>query len=263
MPWLSVVTVVKDDPEGFARSQESLAGQDVADVEWVIVDGSTDRSAIPDLLGIDDSAIPTRYEHRAPAGIYDAMNAALARCCGEYVYFLNAGDELLEASVLRRVRQALSGSPVWAFGPVEIHEIGGNIVVTPSWDYQKERAASFSRGVFPSHQGTFARVHALRSAGGFDSTFSVAADYAVFLKLSLLGDPVRLPFVIAAFREGGTSTKQWQRSFSEFHRARREILKPSGAAGLREIWATAIHYSLVFAHREVRPRLSWPKRPSP
>ena len=39
-PWLSIITVVKDDPEGFARTAESIAGQNLKGVEWVVIDGS-------------------------------------------------------------------------------------------------------------------------------------------------------------------------------------------------------------------------------
>lgn len=261
MPWLSVVTVVKDDLDGFTRSAASLGEQDLDGVEWVVIDGSTDPAAIPALLA-QDGASSAVYRHEAPRGIYPAMNTALHVASGDVVYFLNAGDTLASPTVLARVRELL-GDGIWGFGPVEIEETSGAVVVTPPWDYRAEKRAGFSRGHFPAHQGTFARTAALREIGGFDTSYRIAADYAAALRLSLLADPVELPIVIARFREGGTSTVRWQESFREFHRARREILRPSGSAAMREQWETARHYALVYAHREVRPRLSWlARRPS-
>lgn len=254
MAWLSIVTVVKDDPDGFARTCASLAEQDLSEVEWIVVDGSSDRESIPALLARSDSPSAV-YRHEAPRGIYAAMNSALEAASGDSIYFLNAGDALASPAVLALVRETL-GDATWAFGPVEIEDVSGSVVVTPRWDYASERRRGFSRGLFPAHQGTFTRTSALRGIGGFDTSYRVAADYAVALRLALLATPVELPFVIARFREGGTSTVQWQKSFQEFHRARREILKPSGTAALREKWETARHYALVYAHREVRPRLS-------
>jgi hypothetical protein len=45
-PWLTVVTVVKDDPAGFAATVESLAAQDLSAVEYVVVDGSADSTGV-------------------------------------------------------------------------------------------------------------------------------------------------------------------------------------------------------------------------
>ncbi|MBI1352139.1 MAG: glycosyltransferase [Actinomycetales bacterium] len=262
MTWLSVATVVRDDPDGIARTLASLQEQDLDGVQWVVVDSSADRAQIPEGVdGLKDS-LTLDYVHEEPRGIYAAMNTALSASAGDYVYYLNAGDTLFDARVLHRVRTALADSPGWAFGPVAIEERNGSTVITPPWDYGAERAVAFSRGHFPPHQGTFVATRLLRAIGGFDTTYRVAADYAAFLRLSLEADPTVLPFVVATFREGGTSTEQWQESFRDFHRARREILQPQGAAALRERWETARHYALVYAHRELRPRLSWRQRPT-
>lgn len=258
MPWLSVVTVVKDDLPGFTRSKDSLAAQDCAGVEWVVVDGSAESTGVPSSLA--DSSLPVTYRHEPPRGIYPAMNSALEAATGDFVYFLNAGDTLASNTVLAQVKEFLGADEAWGFGPVEIEEASGATVVTPPWDYAAERRHGFSRGLFPPHQGTFVRTEELRRVGGFDTSYRIAADYAAFLRLSQRADPTELPLVIARFREGGMSTSRWQESFREFHRARRQILQPSGLAALRERWETARHFGLVFAHREIRPRLSWQRR---
>ena len=51
-PWLSIITVVKDDPQGFARTAESIAGQNVTGVEWVVIDGSANAAVIPGILAV-------------------------------------------------------------------------------------------------------------------------------------------------------------------------------------------------------------------
>ena len=257
-PWLTIATVVKDDAAGFERTLASVDAHDLGDVELVVVDSSVDRDSVPAALTGLSFGGSVHLSWSPPSGIYPAMNDALAAATGDYVYFLNAGDELAERTVLAQVREALaSDEATWAFGPVEIVERSGAHVITPSWDYRAEKRALFSRGLFPAHQGTFARRNALVSLGGFDLSYRISADYAMALRLSLVGDPLLLPFVIARFHEGGTSTEDWRSSFAEFHRARREILAPTGTAALRERWETARHYGLVYAHRELRPRLEW------
>jgi len=247
MTWLSIITVVRDDPDGLAASLASIAANDRTGVEVVVVDGSADRSQAPALVGNLGSVT-----WRTPQGIYPAMNDGLSLAGGEYAYFLNAGDVLHDPSVLARLREELTvHRPGWAFGQVEVVGEDGSHVVTPTWDYARERAACFSRGLFPPHQGTLARVELMRSLGGFDPSYRIAADYALFLKMSLASDPLLLDFVIASFTEGGASTQQWQRSFREFHRARRELLRPRGMLAVRERVNTAVHYARVWAYREV------------
>lgn len=257
-PWLTVITVVKDATADFTLTSQSLAAQDLTGVEYVVIDSSTDREAIPYVLsGLDalSSAVVTWVE---PAGIYAAMNAGLSLATGDYCYFANAGDVLFSTDTLARVRASLtvSGASVsdWAFGPVEILSQDGTRVITPTWDYAAEKSACFSNGHFPCHQGTFASTSVLRSFGGFDTSFTIVADYATFLRLSQVSDPLELDFVIATFAEGGVSTTRWQESFRQFHTARMSILRPTGSVAIRERWNTTSQYAKVFLVRNVLRR---------
>lgn len=249
-PWLSVITVVKDDLAGLERTRASLLAQTELSFEHVVVDSSRDPAAARDLLDW-----PARVESTVtwvePSGIYPAMNEGVRLARGEYAYFLNAGDTLRGSDVLSRVREATiaAGSPAWLYGEVEIVDTRGRSVITPRWDYEAERRASFARGRFPAHQATFVRRDALLAAGGFDTSFRIVADYAAFLRLSLACDPVYLDLVIATFAEGGLSTQRWRESLREFHRARREILRPTGLQAVRERWETARVAAAMGAYR--------------
>lgn len=255
-PWLSIAIVVKDDVGGFSRTWKSLGRQDLTALQIVVVDSSTDSGEIPQALKEMPLAADVHYEWSEPEGIFPAMNQALSLAEGEYMYYLNAGDEFSGRDVLPAVREALtSDEPGWAFGSVEIIEESGNAVITPHWDYAAERKCLFGRGKFPPHQGTFVRVSLLRQIGGFDPSYQVSADYTAFLKLSRVSDPLILDFVVARFHEGGTSTREWQRTFREFHRARREVFRPRGIEALREQLDSWWYFAVVFLHREVRVHL--------
>ena len=250
-PWLTVVTVVKDAPADVARTIASVAAQDLTGVEYLIIDGSDDRSSVPGVL----RGMPTlasEYVWSAPQGIYPAMNEGLALARGDYVYFANAGDVFFDADVLRRVSATVQTTDApWLFGDVEILSQSGHRVITPRWDYVDEQASCFSRGHVPCHQGTFARRALLLDQGGFDTTYSIVADYVAFLKLTIVGDPAPLDFIIATFAEGGVSTTRWRESFRQFHRARREILRPRGQVALREYFETVKRYAAVEVYRSV------------
>jgi glycosyltransferase involved in cell wall biosynthesis len=252
VPWLTVVTVVKDDPQGFERTLKSLDQQDLDGIEFVVVDSSNDSETIPKVL----SEVLFSNSHvtwTEPSGIYSAMNTGLRQAQGDYIYFLNAGDAFCDENVLREIWAIVeSVKPVWIVGRVEIFERSGATVPSRSWDYQAEKKALFARGLFPPHQGTIVRTEALRSVGGFNGQFAIAADYAAALSLSQVSTPHMTDRLIATFFEGGVSTERWQESFREFHRARRLILTPRGFDSLVERFNYGKHYASVWLIRRLR-----------
>lgn len=245
-PWLTIVTVVKDDADGLARTVDSVRRQDLTGIEYIVIDSSVDREVVATAL--ERANVPARITWTEPAGIYPAMNVGLAQATGTYVYFANAGDALADEAIADIRRTVDANEPEWLFGDVEIVGRDGTRTVTPGWDYEHERATAFSRGHFPPHQGTVVKTILLRDAGGFDTSYFIAADYAAFLRYSHIR-PVFMDRVLAVFHEGGASTAQWRHSVQEFHRARREILKPRGAAAIAERANTAKQYFTLGAYR--------------
>lgn len=255
--WLTVITVVKDDPEGFKRTVMSLLKQDLGGVEHVIVDSSGDATQIP---GICETV--RLREHVAhletifvpPEGIYGAMNQGLLAARGTYTYFLNSGDELARPDSFRLMRNRLeTEAGTWLFGRTEIVDLSDAILVTPDWDYKQEQERGFSSGHFPGHQSTVASTETLRSLGGFDTRYKLAADYDAFLQLSQVADPVKVDEPIGRFHEGGASTMHWARTLFEFHRARRARLSLSGRRAWAERTSTVLHFLKVSALRSPWP----------
>ena len=245
-PWLTIVTVVRDAPRDFADTVASVASQDLAGVEYVVIDSSTDQDVIPDLL----SGVAVEYQWVPASGIYSAMNTGLHVANGDYVLFLNAGDTLSDPSVFSEIKSILRlQAPVWLYAEVQMSDSLGQVVETPKWDYQTEKDLLFSRGHFPCHQGTFTRRDTLLELGGFDTSYEIVADYVAFLKLSKLAAPVHLPKTVAVFQPGGVSSDRWRAAIGEFHRARREVLAPSGLSAFRERLETAALLTKTAAYR--------------
>jgi GT2 family glycosyltransferase len=230
-----------------------MTDQNLDAVEYLIVDSSEDADAVPEELR--RAGLPAGYHWSEPAGVYAAMNVGLGLALGEYCYFLNSGDTLHSPAVLAEVRGRLEGTKApWAFGPVEVVSRDGTSTVTPPWDYPRERDLCFSRGHFPPHQGTFVRTELLREIGGFDPSYAIVADYAVFLRLSQVASPQILDTIVATFVEGGLSTTRWKASVREFHRARRRILQPRGSVAWRERYETTAQFLRLLLARDILRR---------
>ncbi len=243
-PLLTVITVVKDDSLGLARTQQSLLKQTTTSFEWLVVD-SSEPPVDPKSLG------DCTFDWVPPRGVYSAMNDGLERAKGKYVWFLNAGDEIDSSETLQRVVGILrEREPIWAYGDVTFISRHGRVTTPDSFDYRAEQLHGFSRGRFPPHQGVIAEKETLIRLGGFDLSYRIASDYALFLQLSRTADPVEINQVLARFHEGGLSTTDWRASLREFHRARCETFQLSGINALAEYARTAsLFIKMSFARR--------------
>lgn len=240
---LTVVSVVKDDPVGLAATLASVPTS--PDIEVVVIDGSSDTAAITHAVG----SRSVSYLWTPPEGVYPAMNTGIAQSGGEHVYFLNAGDTLIEgrlATVLQLLREQ---GPAWFYAYVAMADLAGRPVRTPRWSYDAEARHAFSRGLFPCHQGTIVRRDVLERLGGFDTSYRIVADYELFLRLTRMSQPAHLDIELARFAPGGVSSTQWRQAAAEFHRARRQVLRPRGFAALDEEWHTRTGFLATWAYR--------------
>ena len=117
--FLSIITVVKDQPFRFSRTMRSILPviQKLDCIEWIIVDSST--SSLDSLDLFDQSKFANcLFLRRKPDGVYKAMNFAISRASGKYLLFLNAGDILLQGSINLLLSRCGSES-VYIFRPVD------------------------------------------------------------------------------------------------------------------------------------------------
>lgn len=196
-PLFSVVTVTLNCAEAAVQTARSVLAQTCGDVEYIVKDGgSTDGTAeAVRALGVDVHVAPDR-------GIYDAMNQALARCSGEYVYFLNAGDLFHSPDALEQIAARIDrGAPI----------VYCDLMLQPMGFLRRHpdrlsRYYLFRKNM--NHQAWMARRDHYARLGGFDTSFRWNADQDIFWK-TVFG--LRLPaqhldVVIADFQYGGSST---------------------------------------------------------
>jgi glycosyltransferase involved in cell wall biosynthesis len=94
-PVLSVITIVYNNARDIDRTLLSVLNQIYDGIEYIVVDGASNDGTLE---------IIKRYESRIAKlisekdkGIYDAMNKGLALATGDYVIFMNSGDEFYAA----------------------------------------------------------------------------------------------------------------------------------------------------------------------
>src|SRR5687768_5526342 len=111
VPVISVITVVFNGAALLERTIKSVRAQTLQDIEYIIIDGgSTDGTQ--EIIEKHRDAIDV-FVSEKDAGIYDAMNKGLRAAKGEYVLFMNAGDELFDRHTLNAVFSVSPGADVY------------------------------------------------------------------------------------------------------------------------------------------------------
>ena len=121
---LSVITVNLDDAAGLRATAHSVAAQERAPDEWIVIDGGSRDGSIAVIREFE--ALIHCWTSAPDRGVYDGMNRGLRRARGCYVLFMNAGDCFAGPDSLARIATALEASP-----GVDLL-FGGTILALPS-----------------------------------------------------------------------------------------------------------------------------------
>jgi len=213
MRTLSIVTVVLNDIDGIIRTYNSLSLINVS-YEWIVVDGgSIDGTYEWIHKNIKQNHIVISESDN---GIYDAMNKGWRIASGKWVYFLNAGDYLLE-----NITEAL-------FCCESVDVISGLVeLVDKELSSMKKKHPSMSqrkKGLINScciaHQATFVRKDIFNDFGGYSCKYKIVSDYEYWVRLHVGGVVFRyIDNVIAGFVFDGISSKVENYLLAEHERA--------------------------------------------
>jgi len=192
-PAVSVLMGVRDGAAWLPEAIRSVLGQTLADLELIVVDdGSTDATPTQ-LAAVRDPRLVV--EGQARAGLAVALNRALGRARGPLVARLDA-DDLALPTRLERQRAYLQAHPdVGLLGTAArlIDESGRDVgVIRPPEDDRAIRRALIRRNPFV-HSSVMLRRALAASAGGYDTSFPVAQDYDLWLRLSATTRMANLP----------------------------------------------------------------------
>lgn len=221
-PRFTVITVCRNDLQNLQRTAGSVLGQVNADFEWRVVDGASTDGTANWLSTLQDPRL--KWTSAPDRGLFDAMNSGIETTHGEYLIFMNSGDQFHDDAVLSRTDQALTSSsqtPAFAYGDTVDVTAGGQRLPRQARSHE-----TVHRGMFAQHQAMFFRRSALR----YDLSYPLTADYG-FVARTLeqaqqAGLPVlRLPFAVCLFLLGGLNEQRRFLALKEDYRCRRTVMK--------------------------------------
>lgn len=185
----------------------SIAGQDYANIEHIIIDGNSTDGTV-ELLKTSKFNI-SRLVSEPDEGIYDAMNKGLGLSRGDIVGFLNSDDVYADPSILSTVAKIFESDKVDAvFGDLQYFRGHDIHTIVRTYRSNKFTLASLSKGLMPAHPTLFLRRGVYDKFGFFNPTYKLAGDFEFVARIFKNGQLrfLYLPLVMVRMQIGGAST---------------------------------------------------------
>ena len=201
---VSIVTPSYNQAQFLEETIVSVLGQDYADIEYVVVDASTDRS-------VD---IVERYGDRLhwwthvddDPGQVGAINLGFEQTSGELMAYINSDDTLLPGAISDMVAEfETDPGLVMVYGDALYTDAESNrtgYLTSREWDPPAMVRDCDNHVVQPSSMWTRA---AWEQAGPFDDRGYYFFDFEFYLRLSVLGPVKRVQKPWSTYREHAAS----------------------------------------------------------
>jgi glycosyltransferase involved in cell wall biosynthesis len=237
-PVLSVITVVYNNVRDIERTMQSVMNQTYEAIEYIVIDGASTDGTL-EVIKRYESRI-ARLISEKDKGIYDAMNKGLKLATGDYVIFMNSGDEFYAPDTVKRVFTTASDADIY-YGETEMvnnerQSLGRRRHAAPdifTW-------RSFNHGMSVSHQAIYIKRSLTEP---YDPAYQLSADIDWIIRAAKKAKKiVKVDGYVAKYLVGGMSKAKHRQSLLE----RFDIMKR--------------HYGLlptVFNHVVIAFNLGW------
>lgn len=107
-PRVSIITVTYQAQRVLPYTLASVAVQTYPHIEYIVVDGGSTDGTVALIEQAAAGGLVHRWVSERDSGLYDAMNKGMRMATGDYVWFMNAGDEIYAPDT---TEQALAAAP--------------------------------------------------------------------------------------------------------------------------------------------------------
>lgn len=174
-PKFSIITVTYNAGAVLEDTIQSVITQTYRNVEYIIVDGGSKDHTL-DIINRYREHIHTLVSE-PDKGLYDAMNKGIRLATGNYLCFLNAGDELHEDDTLQLMVHSITGTelPDVLYGETAIVDEEGHFLRMRRLSAPEDlNWKSFKDGMLVCHQAFFPRREL---AEPYDLRYRFSADF--------------------------------------------------------------------------------------
>lgn len=170
----TIITVCYNAEKDIEKTIKSVLQQEYKGYEYIIKDGLSTDETMNVINSIVDEGENIHIFSEKDQSLYDAMNIAVAKATGEYIFFLNAGDCFCDENVLKRTSDFIESNRAdMVYGNV-IH-ISKEKECVRKYGRICSKKLYFLSGDCICHQALFAKK-ILFGAKKFDIKYKVCAD---------------------------------------------------------------------------------------
>ena len=173
---ISIITITYNAERWLERTMRSVLAQTCKEYEYIIVDGGSKDGTV-DIIKRLEPEFEGRlsWKSEPDKGLYDAMNKGIARAKGDFLWFVNAGDEIYAPDTLAHIVAAATDDTDIIYGKACIVNAEGEKVS----EHRKHTPANLQRkhllnGLVVSHQAILVRRSVAKP---YDLQYRIAADY--------------------------------------------------------------------------------------
>jgi glycosyltransferase involved in cell wall biosynthesis len=210
-PTLSVITIVYNNVRDIERTMLSVLSQTYPNIEYIIVDGLSNDGTL-DVIHRYKTKIAKLISEK-DEGIYDAMNKGLVAATGDYVLFMNSGDEFYAADTVEKVFASAPDADIY-YGETEmINDTGESLGRRRHKAPEQFSWRDFKYGMSISHQAIYVRRTLTEP---YDRQYHLSADIDWILKAAKKAKKiVNVKQYVAKYLVGGMSKAKHRQSLME------------------------------------------------
>lgn len=211
-PVFSIITVTWNAEKVLEKTIESIVGQTAFDhIEYIVVDGASKDGTKAIIEKYSDKI--SKWVSEPDKGLYDAMNKGLKMATGDYVWFMNAGDEIFAADVVENMLKCQPDADIYYGETEEMSEAGDYIGMRRLQAPENLQFKSFKRGMLVCHQSIIIKRSLV---GEYNLKYRISADQDwVISALHKAKSIVNTRLIISKFAKGGTSGQNIKKALIE------------------------------------------------
>lgn len=213
-PKLSVITIVFNNVKDIERTMLSVLNQHYPNIEYIVIDGASKDGTKEVIEGYHDRL--ALFISEPDKGIYDAMNKGLASATGDYVLFMNSGDEIYAPDTVAEIFETTASADIY-YGETEMYN--------ERWESLGQRRhcapenfnwRSFKYGMSVGHQAIYIKRSITEP---YDLHYKYSSDIDWIIKAAKKASSiVNTHLYVAKYLVGGVSKKKHFASLKErFH----------------------------------------------
>lgn len=210
-PKFSIITVVYNGESTIEKTILSIINQSYKNIEYIIIDGSSKDKTLEIINRYKDRV--TKIISEKDNGLYYAMNKGIDLVTGDYIWFINSGDEIYSKDTIVVIMDKIKDSlPDAIYGKTALYGYNGEFVKSPEVP-QKIDSKSFIKGMVVSHQGFIVNKNIIEY---YNTEYKSASDQDWIIRmLNKSRNVLNVNEIISKYIIGGSSYKNFRLNWDE------------------------------------------------